>query len=148
MAAPFFGQLALWSEPMKTISICCAFVVSISTSVIAQVGLKYANWAEGPIRHLMTKEELKQWNAIRSSVGLHGRPGKTFSSATSNPPASRLAIGRFAPSARRHHRGGAYACASLGAVLNDHASGRIRASRRAISAETAATRAPATASTQ
>src|SRR5437867_4892376 len=67
MAAPFFGQLALWSEPMKTISICCAFVVSISTSVIAQVGLKYANWAEGPIRHLMTKEELKQWNAIRSS---------------------------------------------------------------------------------
>src|SRR2546429_9681810 len=44
--------------------------------------------------------------------------------------------------------GGAYACASLGAVVNDQTSGRIRARRQAITAESAATSAPAAASIQ
>jgi GWxTD domain-containing protein len=51
---------------MKTISTCSLFVIVISTSVMAQVAPKYEVWAEGPARHLMTKEELKQWKAIRS----------------------------------------------------------------------------------
>src|SRR5213080_2382593 len=52
---------------MKTISICSAFVVAVvSTSVVAQVTVKYSSWADGPVRHLMTKEEVKQWSTIHS----------------------------------------------------------------------------------
>jgi GWxTD domain-containing protein len=51
---------------MKTISTLGAFVILISTSVVAQVAPKHAGWADGPVWHLMTKEEVKQWKAVRS----------------------------------------------------------------------------------
>jgi GWxTD domain-containing protein len=50
---------------MKTISICALFVIFTSTSIVAQVG-KYVSWADGPVRHLMNKDDLRQWGAIHS----------------------------------------------------------------------------------
>src|SRR5437870_350764 len=38
----------------------------ISTSAIAQVSYRFADWAHGPVKFLMTKEEMKQWKAIHS----------------------------------------------------------------------------------
>jgi len=49
---------------MKTFLACS--LVAIATSGLAQMTSKYTAWADGPIRHLMTKEEVKQWQAIRS----------------------------------------------------------------------------------
>ncbi|HYS56474.1 MAG TPA: GWxTD domain-containing protein [Thermoanaerobaculia bacterium] len=51
---------------MKTLSLCSAVAIVVSTSALAQVTPKYMGWADGPVRHLMTKEEMKQWKVIRS----------------------------------------------------------------------------------
>lgn len=62
----FFDTMGLpGAVNMKNISICALFVTFISTSVVAQLG-KYVSWADGPVRHLMTKEDLRQWSAIHS----------------------------------------------------------------------------------
>ena len=51
---------------MKTLSLCGVFAIVVCGSALAQVSSKYMSWADGPIRHLMTKDEMKQWKAIRS----------------------------------------------------------------------------------
>jgi len=58
---------------MKTFSLCSVFAIVISTSAAAQVTPKYAGWAEGPVRLLMMKDEVKQWKAVRSD-----REAETF----------------------------------------------------------------------
>ena len=62
----FFDTIPAGAHNMKTLSMCSVFAIVISTSAVAQVAPKSAAWAEGPVRFLMTKEELKQWNAVRS----------------------------------------------------------------------------------
>ena len=51
---------------MKTISMCAILAVVISTSAIANVSPKFVDWAQGPVRHLMTKEEARTWKTLRS----------------------------------------------------------------------------------
>jgi len=51
---------------MKTLSMCVAFTIVISTSAVAQIAPKYVDWAEGPVRHLITKDEMKRWKSVRS----------------------------------------------------------------------------------
>jgi GWxTD domain-containing protein len=51
---------------MKTLSMCAILAIVISTSAFAKVSPKFVDWAEGPVRHLMTKEEVKTWKTLRS----------------------------------------------------------------------------------
>jgi GWxTD domain-containing protein len=51
---------------VKNISICGVFGIVLSTAVMAQVTPKHQTWGDGPVRHLMTKEDLKQWKAVKS----------------------------------------------------------------------------------
>ncbi len=44
---------------------CALLVLVASTSAFGQL-IKYADWADGPVRHLMTKQEMKQWRDIHS----------------------------------------------------------------------------------
>src|SRR5438876_1102718 len=40
--------------------------ILIAAAAIAQVTYRFADWADGPVKHLMTKEEMKQWKSLRS----------------------------------------------------------------------------------
>lgn len=51
---------------MKTISMCAILAIVMSTSALANVSPKFIDWAQGPVRHLMTKEEVKKWKTLRS----------------------------------------------------------------------------------
>ena len=42
--------------------------VLISASASAQVSYRYADWADGPVKFLMTKVEMKQWKTIHSDA--------------------------------------------------------------------------------
>lgn len=50
---------------MKTKVLFAILVMAASTS-IAQLTYRYSEWADGPVRHLMTREEMKQWKAVKS----------------------------------------------------------------------------------
>lgn len=50
---------------MRTMSIVVAMVFT-ATLAVAQVSPKYADWAEGPEKHLMTAEESAQWKTMKS----------------------------------------------------------------------------------
>jgi len=49
---------------MKTLTFCAVFLTAIAAS--AAVGPKYSEWADGPEKHLLTKDEVKQWKAIQT----------------------------------------------------------------------------------
>jgi GWxTD domain-containing protein len=51
---------------MKTISLCAILAIAISASAVANVSPKFVDWAEGPVRHIMTKDEAKTWKTLRS----------------------------------------------------------------------------------
>jgi GWxTD domain-containing protein len=51
---------------MKTLSMCIVLAMVLTTSAVAAVSPKFADWAQGPVRHLMTKEEAKTWKTLRS----------------------------------------------------------------------------------
>ncbi len=51
---------------MKSMSLCALFAIVIFASAAAQVTPKYADWADSPVKFLMTRDETKQWKAIRS----------------------------------------------------------------------------------
>jgi GWxTD domain-containing protein len=53
-------------QTMKTIPMCAILAILVSMSAVADVSPKLADWAEGPVRHLMTKEEVKKWKTLRS----------------------------------------------------------------------------------
>ncbi len=49
---------------MRFINVCVAAVL-LATPLSAQL-IKYAEWADGPERHLMTKEEMAEWKTLKS----------------------------------------------------------------------------------
>jgi len=51
---------------MRRTSIFAALALVISASAGAQMSGRYADWANGPVHHLMTKEEIRQWKTIGS----------------------------------------------------------------------------------
>src|SRR5689334_3471291 len=51
---------------MKTISICSILAFAVATTLFGQLSPKYASWADGPVRHIMTKDEIRQWTAIKN----------------------------------------------------------------------------------
>jgi GWxTD domain-containing protein len=53
---------------MKAISLCIALAMSLALSAAAQLGPKYAEWSDGPVKHLMTKDEMKQWKQLHSDA--------------------------------------------------------------------------------
>jgi GWxTD domain-containing protein len=44
-----------------------AFILT-ATSATAQMSGRYSDWPNGPVRHLLTREEIKQWKAIQSDA--------------------------------------------------------------------------------
>src|SRR5581483_9271173 len=63
-----FGRPTFFRQggSMKAIRLCSLFTVLFALSAGAQVSPRYADWANGPVTHLMTKEEIKQWKAVRT----------------------------------------------------------------------------------
>src|SRR6266550_3626743 len=53
---------------MKAIPLCIALAMTFALSAAAQLSPKYAEWADGPVKHLMTKEEMRQWKQIHSDA--------------------------------------------------------------------------------
>jgi GWxTD domain-containing protein len=51
---------------MRAMSIVVAAMAVVATVAVAQVSSKYADWAEGPEKFLMTQEEKAQWAALQS----------------------------------------------------------------------------------
>ena len=51
---------------MKRSAIAAFAALLISASAAGQVTYRYSEWADGPVKHLMTKEEMKQWKALRT----------------------------------------------------------------------------------
>ena len=51
---------------MKTL--CTALAILAATVVHGQLSPKYIDWADGPVRHLMTRDETKQWKAIHTDT--------------------------------------------------------------------------------
>jgi GWxTD domain-containing protein len=49
---------------MKALTFCAVLLTAIAAS--AALSPKFAEWADGPEKHLMTKEEIKQWKAIQT----------------------------------------------------------------------------------
>ena len=43
-------------------------VIVTAAAAFALVSGRYSDWADGPVRHLMTREEIKQWKAIQSDA--------------------------------------------------------------------------------
>jgi GWxTD domain-containing protein len=50
---------------MRALPACAIFAILVSASAVGQT-YRYSDWATGPVQHLMTKEETKQWKAIHS----------------------------------------------------------------------------------
>src|SRR5689334_20252670 len=72
-AAPLFcrgrmiaGLRVQRRKSMKAIPVFALLAVAFALPATAQLGPKYSDWAEGPVQHLMTKEEKKQWKAIQT----------------------------------------------------------------------------------
>jgi GWxTD domain-containing protein len=51
---------------MKTISMYALLAIVICTSAVANVSPKFVDWADGPAKYLMTKEEARTWKTLRS----------------------------------------------------------------------------------
>ena len=52
---------------MRLISISFLFALTLTASAaLGQLSQKYADWANGPVKHLMTKEEVQQWKDIHT----------------------------------------------------------------------------------
>lgn len=51
---------------MRTMSIGVAVMAVVATLAVAQMTSKYADWAEGPVKHLTTPEETARWKTLRS----------------------------------------------------------------------------------
>lgn len=51
---------------MSRPSLFAAIALLIGTSAFPQLSGWYADWVYGPVRHLMTKEELRRWKAIHT----------------------------------------------------------------------------------
>src|SRR5436190_23781074 len=51
---------------MRQRAMFAILAVVIGAFAAAQVSYKFADWAESPVKHLMTKEEMRQWKAIKS----------------------------------------------------------------------------------
>jgi len=49
-------------------AILAALVILAATLAFGQVGPKYAEWADGPVHHLMTRDEMKQWKALQTDA--------------------------------------------------------------------------------
>jgi GWxTD domain-containing protein len=54
---------------MRKISVGLAIVMmSIAVAVVAQLPAPYDTWGQGPVKHLMTKEEAKKWSGVRTEA--------------------------------------------------------------------------------
>ena len=53
---------------LRTLVIAAAGVVMLAASGFAQLSMDKADWARGPVQYLMTKDELAQWNAIKTDA--------------------------------------------------------------------------------
>lgn len=49
---------------MRTILVATAVMILMASAAVAATPAKYAEWAEGPVKHLMTGAEKAAWNAI------------------------------------------------------------------------------------
>jgi GWxTD domain-containing protein len=52
---------------MRSIAVLFATLTMFATQLSAQL-ITYADWADGPVRHLMTKEELAKWKTIHTDA--------------------------------------------------------------------------------
>src|SRR2546428_1836028 len=62
----FFCDDLCRRKSMRAISIAFVLIMFSWTSAISQLSYRYSDWGDGPAKHLMTKEEMKQWKAIRT----------------------------------------------------------------------------------
>src|SRR5436305_5817332 len=53
---------------MKALPVFALLAMTFALPAAAQLGPKYSDWAEGPVQHLMTKEEKKQWKAVHADA--------------------------------------------------------------------------------
>jgi GWxTD domain-containing protein len=53
---------------MRAIPICAVLAMAFATSAATLLSPKYSEWGNGPVQHLMTKEEKKQWKAIQTDT--------------------------------------------------------------------------------
>jgi GWxTD domain-containing protein len=53
---------------MKALRFCAVIAVAVAISAFGQLGPKYSDWADGPVKHLMTKDEMRQWKAIHTDA--------------------------------------------------------------------------------
>lgn len=51
---------------MRTISIAIAIMSILAGVAVAEPPARFADWIEGPVRHLMTADELRLWSSIQS----------------------------------------------------------------------------------
>ena len=52
----------------RTLLIAAAATIAGAVSAFAQLSMAKADWAHGPVQYLMTKDELAQWNAIKTDA--------------------------------------------------------------------------------
>lgn len=50
---------------MRFLNVCVAATLLLAAPLSAQL-IKYAEWADGPVRHLMTREEMAEWKTIKN----------------------------------------------------------------------------------
>ncbi|PYQ60606.1 MAG: hypothetical protein DMF58_07585 [Acidobacteria bacterium] len=50
------------------ITIFAATIVLAAAAGFAQLSMAKADWARGPVQYFMTKDEVAQWNALKSDA--------------------------------------------------------------------------------
>ncbi|HJT17407.1 MAG TPA: GWxTD domain-containing protein, partial [Thermoanaerobaculia bacterium] len=53
---------------VRTLTIAAVFVAASAVTGFAQLSMSKADWAQGPVKYLMTKDEQAQWNALKSDA--------------------------------------------------------------------------------
>src|SRR5438105_3877355 len=53
---------------MKTLSMLVAFILFITPVASGQTSSQYRGWADGPVRFLMTRDEIQQWKDVKSDA--------------------------------------------------------------------------------
>ncbi|HLJ75636.1 MAG TPA: GWxTD domain-containing protein, partial [Thermoanaerobaculia bacterium] len=53
---------------LRTFVIAAVFVFATAVAGFAQLSMAKADWAQGPVKYLMTRDEQAQWNALKSDA--------------------------------------------------------------------------------
>src|SRR5579884_3673527 len=53
---------------VRTLTIAAVFVAASAVTGFAQLSMSKADWAQGPVKFLMTKDAQAQWNALKSDA--------------------------------------------------------------------------------